>query len=397
MYQKAKRALFAALLSLPGLLCTDAIAQVKFSAIASGGSVASSTDKLLAVRSGTSDVLVTVGSSCVENLTSIVVDNGAGGLTLGAGQVTNAMLANASTTVNGQTCTLGSTCTITASGGVSSFTGDGTLLSNSASMGAVTATLAVAAADTIYGNNTTSSAAPTFNNTPAIGSTSAAASFTINTNLNGGMTLKSSSNLGPAFTLNATSGHNFQFYSTGSSNSPGNFGVYDATTNCTPFSVYGGSSVGNGTAVYVNGIGVLGFSADARSSSTLPDSAFSRENPGVMDVGTGASGSTGGALKGAGYMVGGTKFTTSGCSVSSTTGGATAGKFTLGANSCTVVITMNGATGLVAPNGWACSASDQTSSLIPVETSASNTTTASLNIPVTAGATDVISFSCIGY
>lgn len=100
----------------------------------------------------------------------------------------------------------------------------------------------------------------------------------------------------------------------------------------------------------------------------------------------------------AGFASTGTKFTTSGCSVSSTTGGGTAGTFTLGANSCTVVITMNGATGLAAANGWSCTAHDKTTiaDLISGESS-STTTTASIVIPVTAGSTDVISFSCAGY
>jgi len=45
-------------------------------------------------------------------------------------------------------------------GGVTSFTGDGTLINNSGSTGAVTATLANAAAHKFWGNNTGSSAAP---------------------------------------------------------------------------------------------------------------------------------------------------------------------------------------------------------------------------------------------
>lgn len=102
-----------------------------------------------------------------------------------------------------------------------------------------------------------------------------------------------------------------------------------------------------------------------------------------------------GLVQAPGMMSTGTKFTTSGCSVSSTTGGATAGIFTLGANTCTVVITMNGATGMTATNGWTCQAHDRTAiaDLILGESS-STTTTASIVIPVTAGATDVISFSC---
>lgn len=93
----------------------------------------------------------------------------------------------------------------------------------------------------------------------------------------------------------------------------------------------------------------------------------------------------------------GTKFTTSGCSVSATTGGATAGVFTLGANTCSVIITLNGATGATAPNGWACNADDLTASTVFIGQSSSTTATATINIPVTAGATDVISFSCVGY
>lgn len=104
-----------------------------------------------------------------------------------------------------------------------------------------------------------------------------------------------------------------------------------------------------------------------------------------------------GALSTNGSISNGTKFTTSGCSISSTTGGATAGKFTLGANNCMVVITMNGATGLSAPNGWHCSAEDLTAPTILTALASSTAATASISIPVTAGTTDVISFSCMGY
>jgi len=102
----------------------------------------------------------------------------------------------------------------------------------------------------------------------------------------------------------------------------------------------------------------------------------------------------------------GTKFTVSGtgCTPSSTTGGPTAGTITLASGPCTAVaITMGGATGLTAPNGWNCFVGDQTamnngSNWIPTwSQKSSTTTTATIPIPSAAGATDVISFSCTGY
>lgn len=62
-------------------------------------------------------------------------------------------------------------------GGVSSFTGDGTILSNSASTGTVTATLASAAAKTVLGNATSSSAAPTYTTAPVVSGISTANIF----------------------------------------------------------------------------------------------------------------------------------------------------------------------------------------------------------------------------
>jgi hypothetical protein len=59
---------------------------------------------------------------------------------------------------------------------------------------------------------------------------------------------------------------------------------------------------------------------------------------------------------------------------------------------------LNGATGFTAPNGWACTANDETSTTVfAIQQTASNTTTASFSIPATAGATDVVNFSCTAY
>ncbi len=91
----------------------------------------------------------------------------------------------------------------------------------------------------------------------------------------------------------------------------------------------------------------------------------------------------------------GTRFSVSGCSATATSGGATAGLITLGANSCTVVVTP---TGITAPSGWTCSAHDRTAPTVLIGgESSSTTTTASIPIPAGAGTTDVISFSCTAY
>lgn len=103
-------------------------------------------------------------------------------------------------------------------------------------------------------------------------------------------------------------------------------------------------------------------------------------------------------FKSPGMQSTGTKFTTSG-STSSTTGGATAGKMTLSANSVSITITMNGATGLTATNGWSCHANDQTTAAgnTGLYFSSSNATTAVMVVPATAGTTDVIDFACTAF
>lgn len=102
-----------------------------------------------------------------------------------------------------------------------------------------------------------------------------------------------------------------------------------------------------------------------------------------------------GGLTTPGVISTGTKFTTSGCSVSATTGGATAGKITSGTTgTCTVVITMGGATGLVAPNGWHCDGKDQTSG-VQLNQTADSTTTCTISGTTTTG--DIINFAATGF
>ena len=88
----------------------------------------------------------------------------------------------------------------------------------------------------------------------------------------------------------------------------------------------------------------------------------------------------------AGMISAGTKFTISGCSATTTVGGATAGSFLSGtAGACTVVITMNGATGITAPNGWTCSASNLTTPANLISQSASSTTTCTITGTTVSG------------
>lgn len=92
----------------------------------------------------------------------------------------------------------------------------------------------------------------------------------------------------------------------------------------------------------------------------------------------------------------GTKFSTTGCSLSATTGGANVGTYVSGTTgACTVVITMNGATGASAPNGWICQANDITTTADVQRQTATNATTATISGTTVSG--DVINFSCLGY
>ncbi len=92
----------------------------------------------------------------------------------------------------------------------------------------------------------------------------------------------------------------------------------------------------------------------------------------------------------------GTKFTISGCSAGTTIGGASAGSFVSGTSgTCTVTITMNGATGSTAPHGWSCWSNNETTALDQMHESGSNATTVTLT--GTTVMSDVIDFGCMGY
>lgn len=159
---------------------------------------------------------------------------------------------------------------------------------------------------------------------------------------------------------------------------------------------------------FTNGGFISGNSINLNNSSNFAVNIGTGTTNALVTIGGGSNGiimNAGlatGYVKNTGFISVGTKFTLSGgtgsCTTTSTTvGGAAAGSFvcTGTAGAGTVVVTINGATGLAAPNGWACGGSDITSGTAWTQ-SATSTTTCTLK-GVTAANTDVIAFQAMGY
>lgn len=165
-------------------------------------------------------------------------------------------------------------------------------------------------------------------------------------------------------------------------------------------SVTGGSGICIGhNATAAGSAFALGGGATASASGAVeidPVNAGTNSTANTLQFQTFNFLTSSGLGKFAGIASEGTKFTTSGCSVSATVGGATAGTYTSGTSgTCTVTITMNGATGQTAPNGWACYAQDVTT---PADAQTQTTTTATA--AVISGTTvsgDIVRFHCLGY
>jgi hypothetical protein len=134
----------------------------------------------------------------------------------------------------------------------------------------------------------------------------------------------------------------------------------------------------------------------ATTPGNTADTSLARGVAGRWDIGQSATiTDTTGSIRLSSLQVAGTKFTASGCSNSTTVGGATAGSFASGTTgTCTVTITMGDSD--TAPNGWSCTASDQTTpaNLISQKTGGSTTTAVITGTTVSA---DVISFHCLAY
>lgn len=365
-----------------------------------GGTVASST---------TGQVPVYTAATTVTGATAMTYS--AGGLSLGtanttqgsvklygstSGNVTLGTAAAAGTnvtfnlpTTNGtntyvlQTDGSGNTSWVAAGGGVSSFSGDSTLLSNSSSTGAVTATLANAAANSVWGNNTGSSAAPGYQTSFGVlegnsitGNTTASQySLLMNSVPYAGGTATTNFPLLGLVTTGATASSKWSTAGTF-------FGINSAsgfTGNLIDAHINNGNSV---FAVTYQG---------AVSAGTITGSTITASGGNVVST------NNGGKITGASFWSTGTKFTlsTNTCSGTSTAGGATAGQFASGTTgACTFTVTMAGATGISATNGWACYVNDISTGVTGAQTG-STQTTASFSVATTSG--DTVNFSCMGY
>lgn len=112
------------------------------------------------------------------------------------------------------------------------------------------------------------------------------------------LSLTSSNVTGTGFSLiNSTSGaHTYQFFATGSGGSPGNFILFDATSNRTTFAIFGGTVGGGGAstqAVKLSSTATLGWTSTSSNAVGAIDSGFSRDSANVVDLGTGAGDASG--------------------------------------------------------------------------------------------------------
>jgi hypothetical protein len=101
--------------------------------------------------------------------------------------------------------------------------------------------------------------------------------------------IKASSNNASAttFDLNNTStgGHRFQFFSTGSGNNPGFFGVYDSTVNVVDFAIDGANA-----KAQVPSYGMFAWTTGASANTTALDTGLARNAAGVLEVNNGTAG-----------------------------------------------------------------------------------------------------------
>jgi hypothetical protein len=243
--------------------------------------------------------------------------------------------------------------------------------------------LAVMAADTTKCNNTGSSAAPIDCTVSQLATMLAVPTLSGNNALTGANVFQAT-----APTL--------QWDQVGAGTNSGWWGCGVASD------VFECSTLTDAQGIGVNWITVMRGAGTAVGAIVL-SSGVTVASGGVAVAGTAGTMSMGasGIVKGPAFQTTGTKFTAvgTGCTVGATSGAGTAGTFTLASGPCTsVVVTLNGATGVTATTGWSCPAHDRTAPNVLIGgESSSTTTTASFTIPAGAGTSDVISYSCTAF
>lgn len=327
------------------------------------------------------------------------------------------------------TCTVsGTICTLTDGGavpsaGVSSFSGDGTIITNSASTGAVTATIAG-----------TSGGIPYFSSTSGWASSALLAAGGVV--LGGGAATAPTTNTHLTFSTNtltvglAGTGSGILALAGVTSGSATMTAPSTAGTATNPFVFSNGIQVpANGSnctapayqfAGTANGFNEGSNAIEVCSNSlanaeffggtvTIPSGGVYWFNIGTRDIGIARAGSTllevaqgnavnsNGGLSASYIQHGGTKYTLSSnaCSATTTLGGATGGSFLSGTTgACAVTVTMGNTD--TATTGWHCSAADHTTPAnLYSETGVASTTTASFTGTTVSG--DLITFGCEAY
>ena len=164
-------------------------------------------------------------------------------------------------------------------------------------------------------------------------------------------------------------------------------GSYNLGPNTIIISPQGGHSVCSGGS---NVLIINTAAADCAAANEVGTGHIGTDGNDIMHWAGGANAATLLDTRGP-IMVKGTKFTASGCSNSTLVGGASRGTVTSGTTgTCTIVITIAGATGLTAPNGWVCNAQDITTPANAIKQSASSSTTCTITGTTASG--DVIAF-----
>jgi hypothetical protein len=175
------------------------------------------------------------------------------------------------------------------------------------------------------------------------------------------------------------------------------------------FSANSGGSVINVIAAGANPIS-LGWATGIQLAKSQPlvwgadtfdtgnaDTGISRDNPGVVDVGTNTVGDVTGAIQTRSYVHRGAAPTFTGtCTApASSAGGNTAGTFTVGAGGACAGGTYIMTFAFTAPTGWACDAEDRSTTTDTVQQTATAPTTATLK--ATVANNDVVQFKCAAY